>query len=424
MTSSFHITPGLAIALGLLAAGVVVGAIVAVSMARSGVSPRPAYWFAGMFALVVLPQVLGHGWMAMRAGGDVPAAVAAPSSLVEEPSLGPDVDPSLVSDLRRVPGGPFAGAERARFAVLPQGQSVLLARFADAEAAARAASDYLRLSGLGASLSDRDVRQGKAAARATGDRAYVLLRDRWFGVWTGPDDDAIRHRLVASGLDVPQDAPPAGHSTTSTFPATPPWIGVAAAALALYLFAIVLFFFKGAAWAGTVPPAAGTPPVPAAELATRLQSVNALDAPWRIEPGETPNDWIVTWRYADATWLDLSARVSRTKRAFRIHLHLDEASATVRATDQVSAFDASAGPDGANLSWRSSLGIVFFQRETQRVFGLQIGPDGRFVPALSHAWRFDANEMKAPLIEAVTRAGWRWRPTVWQGPSWLRWLTE
>jgi hypothetical protein len=32
--------------------------------------------------------------------------------------------------------------------------------------------------------------------------------------------------------------------------------------------------------------------------------------------------------------------------------------------------------------------------------------------------------MKSRLIDAVTRAGWTWRPVVWQGPVWLRWLTE
>ena len=42
----------------------------------------------------------------------------------------------------------------------------------------------------------------------------------------------------------------------------------------------------------------------------------------------------------------------------------------------------------------------------------------------SYAYTFDLKEMKSPLIEAATRAGWRWQPTLWQGPAWLRWLTE
>lgn len=58
------------------------------------------------------------------------------------------------------------------------------------------------------------------------------------------------------------------------------------------------------------------------------------------------------------------------------------------------------------------------------VFGLQLDEQGRFKPELSYAYTFNLQEMKSPLVEAVTRAGWDWRPTTWQGPTWLRWLTE
>lgn len=35
-----------------------------------------------------------------------------------------------------------------------------------------------------------------------------------------------------------------------------------------------------------------------------------------------------------------------------------------------------------------------------------------------------AGSIAAPLISAVTMAGWAWRPTAWHGPRWLRWLTQ
>jgi hypothetical protein len=46
------------------------------------------------------------------------------------------------------------------------------------------------------------------------------------------------------------------------------------------------------------------------------------------------------------------------------------------------------------------------------------------MPKLSYGYTFNAQEMKAPLIAAVTGAGWRWRPTLWRGPRWLGWLTD
>ena len=58
----------------------------------------------------------------------------------------------------------------------------------------------------------------------------------------------------------------------------------------------------------------------------------------------------------------------------------------------------------------------------ERVVGLQLGSDGR--PALGYQYRFDVEEMRAPLRAVVTDAGWRWKPLVWDAPAWLRWATE
>ena len=55
---------------------------------------------------------------------------------------------------------------------------------------------------------------------------------------------------------------------------------------------------------------------------------------------------------------------------------------------------------------------------------LHLDEQNRSKPELSYAYTFNLQEMKAPLIEAITRAGWTRRPTIWQGPAWLRWLTE
>ena len=67
---------------------------------------------------------------------------------------------------------------------------------------------------------------------------------------------------------------------------------------------------------------------------------------------------------------------------------------------------------------------MFFQYEHQRVFGLQLDSDGRPTPQLTYAYTFDLQEMKSPLVETITRAGWCWQPVAWQAPPWLRWLTE
>jgi hypothetical protein len=112
------------------------------------------------------------------------------------------------------------------------------------------------------------------------------------------------------------------------------------------------------------------------------------------------------------------------RRLHRIKLALDESDRTVRATDYAASYDWSAGRSGANLEWKSATGIIFFQYEHRRVFGFQLDEGGRLKTDPSYAYTFNLKEMKSPLIEAVTRAGWNWRPVIWPGPKWLRWLTE
>jgi hypothetical protein len=66
-----------------------------------------------------------------------------------------------------------------------------------------------------------------------------------------------------------------------------------------------------------------------------------------------------------------------------------------------------------------------FEVRQGRVFGLQVDDDGTLSSRASYAYRFNLQEMKSPLMEAVTRAGWVWRPVLWGGaPSWMKCLTE
>jgi hypothetical protein len=192
---------------------------------------------------------------------------------------------------------------------------------------------------------------------------------------------------------------------------------------AAYLLIVVLYFFKGAAWAGSSLPKPGVRPLPASEVMSRLESVNTLDIPVQIQPGARAGELVVSWRYADAKWIDL-ARARGMRRLHQIKLTLDEAKRTVRATEYAAAYDWSAGRGGASIEWKASLGIVFFQYDKQKVLGLQLDDQGRLRPALAYSYTFNLQELKAPLIQSVTAAGWTWRPVVWLGPSWLRWLTD
>lgn len=472
MLQLIRTNPGILISLALLGGGMFVCALLGLIMTRAGASLRPIYWFAGFSALVVLPQLLGHCYTAIKAikteaprtaaleqlavpvgsrRGDEaktnessldstssrqrPQAEAASEATRDahaETLFGPDADPQLITDVRHSYGDVFAKAEFAQFAILSNGDTVLLARFNNSAAAEQAWIDYLRVSGLNQIAGQGDSQRGFAVTRPVGDRAYVLHMHTMVGIWTGRDDAAIRNRMLAGGFEIPSRAPlsdiaetvgDTANSKSAGKPKRPLSIALICLGLTAYLFIVVLYFFKGSAWAGTSRAKPGVAPVTAAELATRIEAINALDVPFRVERGAQSNEFIATWRYADAKWVDL-ARARGLRRTFRIRLTLDESNGTVRATDYAASFDWSAGRGGANIEWKASLGIAFFQYEHQRVLGLQLDEQGRFKPELTYAYTFNLNEMKSPLVETVTRAGWNWRPTVWEGPTWLHWLTE
>lgn len=438
---------GLSISLALLVGGALICVLMGLLMSRSGASLRPIYWFAGFFSLVVIPQVLGHGYRALRTRnaeaplaaalarlGEATPAAAADRAADARSLFGPDADPQLISDVRSSYGEVFSGAQFAQFAVLPDGGTALLARFPSDSAAQKAWVDYLRVAGL-QSVGQGDSERGYSVSRPVGDRLYALPFGTLLGVWTGRDDAAIRRRMAAAGIEVPGRAPlePAASSAAgagggqagSAVPRTANILRSAllAGAIAVYGLVVILYFFKGVAWAGTVRAQPGTAPISQSELAARLESINRLDLPFHVEPGTRPGELFATWRSADARWMDL-ARVRGMKRSFRIRMVLDGRDHTVRSTDYTASLDWSVGRGGADLDWKAEVGLVLFQHEHRRVFGLQFDEQGRPQPKLDYAYTFKLSEIKEPLIEAVSRAGWNWRPTVWQGPEWLRWLTE
>jgi hypothetical protein len=258
--------------------------------------------------------------------------------------------------------------------------------------------------------------------RPQGDVVKVLTAGRTLIALSGPDEPTVATRLRdsriitrrESGLVTPLDA------SASDF-----WLyrpAVLASILVVLVAVATLYFFKMSAWAATIPAPAGAPAQPTSELRGRLLAVNSIDAPFSVSERED-GKIVVTWRFADAKWVDL-ARAHGMRNTHRIVLELDDATKTVYPTEQYTRMDWSAGAGGGSLRWATGMGITFFQVEHQRVFGLQIDQRGRFVPKLSYSYTFNLQEMKAPLISAVTNAGWDWRPTIWQGPTWLRWLTH
>ncbi|MBX7212171.1 MAG: hypothetical protein K1X78_27940 [Verrucomicrobiaceae bacterium] len=422
---------GLIVAVGLCIGPPLVLALVALIVRSSGASLKPVV-FVGVFMLpIVLTFLVGHLVLAR-----LPASVSkltTPGLPVQdgqfadrEKLFGGGISPQMIRDAKSGLPGILDEAVVAEVGMTMGGESALIAQFPDEAAAQRAAAAYHR--GFQLRNTSGDEGSGWRATRMQGDFIEMLRAGRHLFVWTGLTKEAAAARRAATDVSsrlpalTPAPRPPA-------FPALQPLgdffapVPMKIAGLLLVGAICIGWFFKGAGWAGSMPPAAGAAVVGSHELAARLMAVNQLDVPFSVTPGSQPDEFFADWRYADAKWIDL-ARARGMRRTFRIKLTLDEPCHTVRATDYFAVYDWSAGRGGADLDWKGGTGIVFFQKEQQTVIGLQFDEHGRPKAKPAYTFKFDLNEMKSPVITAVTRAGWTWRPTVWQGPKWLRWLTE
>lgn len=433
----FRANPGAMAITMLLGMGTLVFGLVSVLMLRSGVSLRPIVFVAGFFAIILLPQAAMQfgqavGWIPKKDLVWTPGAkvAATPWSAREDvlsirdgrfvqPTVvyGPEVDTSLVSDLRTRLPEIFGGANAAEMAVLRTMATVVLAQFDNAAAATEGLQKYA-MAMIGAFPPiDAD---GTYTVQRANDRVKMLVAGRTLLAYSAPDATTLNKMLAES--------PVVQNAVIPVMNAEPEfWLYrpvVLAAMIVVILAMAVLWFFRMSAWAAEVPAATKGAPVTQTVLRDRLMAINELDVPFKIALSpEDSSVLIATWRYADAKWMDL-ARVHGMRRTHRIILNLDEGDATVRPTEQMASMDWSAGAGGAQLQWATARGMTFFQYEQQRVFGLQLDSAFQFTPKLSYSYTFNLQEMKAPLIEAVTQSGWRWRPVMVHGPSWLSWLTR
>jgi hypothetical protein len=404
--------------LGIFLIAAVVLTLSAVLMSARGVSLKPVWWFSGLLLLVGFPQLAYHTIVALRAAR-MAAEPLSPAASTESPSEDPETlftAPPPGALVREIPpesaAGLWARAEAGRHVTMPNGDTMMIARFKSLDDAGRAVGEYLRESGL------------ESSAQADGSGGFVIPgnNSRFARVYARSNVLVVRTTTGALPGSPDPVAARSAADPMKRLTATTSGKVIAASALLVYTLFVSAYFLKGVAWATRMDAKPAARVLSGAELRERLLALNTLDIPFRIE-AQDDGELSATWNYADAKWVDL-ARAHGMRRIHRIRMSLDEANRKIRATDYQSAYDWSAGAGGAGIKWRAEMGVVLFQYQHQRVYGLQLDSQGRPTAKLSYAYTFDLQEMKSPLIETVTQAGWRWQPVAWQAPTWLRWLTE
>jgi hypothetical protein len=154
----------------------------------------------------------------------------------------------------------------------------------------------------------------------------------------------------------------------------------------------------------TKRPPAGTPVLPADEVRKRMLSVNRPTTPYRVIDGSSEGvDLIAEWKIVDASWNAIFARAGLSK-TFSIFMKLHPEAHELRAADREYTVSWAAGFPTIRLATSA------FRGQSQTVeFGKAYAFTETLAPGLVYNYRFDTNEIKKPIQEAVNSCGWTYK---------------
>ena len=151
-------------------------------------------------------------------------------------------------------------------------------------------------------------------------------------------------------------------------------------------------------------PDKNTPVLSAGEVRQRLLALNRDTAPYQIIEGAAESvDLIAEWKIVDARWYEIFAKANLTK-VFRIYIKFDEAKREVRAKDEEFTLEWRAGVPSLSVS-----ASKFSGQKTSIEFGTAYAFTEEFKPGQVYNYRFNTNEIKKPIQEAVTDCGWKYK---------------
>ena len=151
-------------------------------------------------------------------------------------------------------------------------------------------------------------------------------------------------------------------------------------------------------------PDKNAPVLSADEVKQRILSLNRDTAPFRIVDGAASNvDLIAEWKIVDAAWYEIFAKANLEK-VFRIYMKLDPARHEVRAKDEEYTVEWRAGVPSLSISKTKFQGQM-----TSVEFGAAYAFTEELRPGQVYKYRFNTNEIKKPIQEAVTACGWAYK---------------
>ncbi len=166
---------------------------------------------------------------------------------------------------------------------------------------------------------------------------------------------------------------------------------------------------------GVKRPEEGTPALERSEVERRLLALSGEQVPFTVRSAgnaEPDSDLEAEWKIVDAEWYEVFAK-SGLEKSHKIVLVLDETEHEVRALEQAWEVSWTAGVPRLSLSAEKFQGKTFGSKS----FGTGYAFTG--VSPLDwgqvYNYRFDVSEMKDPIVEVVTGAGWTFVPVTTKG---------
>jgi hypothetical protein len=151
-------------------------------------------------------------------------------------------------------------------------------------------------------------------------------------------------------------------------------------------------------------PDKNTPVLSAEEVRQRLLALNPETAPYQIRDGSAEGvDLIAEWKIVDARWYEIFAKANLTK-VFRIYMRFDEVKHEVRAKDEEYTVEWRAGIPSLSIA-----ASKFSGQKTSIEFGTAYAFTEELKPGQVYKYRFNTNEIKKPIQEAVTACGWTYK---------------
>jgi hypothetical protein len=154
----------------------------------------------------------------------------------------------------------------------------------------------------------------------------------------------------------------------------------------------------------TKRPSSGTAVLSRQQVIDRVLLASRPTAPWTVSDGKAEGvDLIAEWKIVDAKWYEIFAKAG-LKKVFKIYMLLDEGKHQVRAKDREYEVEWRAGVPSLSLAGKA------FSGQTQEIeFGAGYGFTEKLTIGEQYKYLFRTSEIKKPIQEAVTAAGWTYK---------------